>query len=150
MTSQLSADRIAYAINVLRPDWGIVSLTTLIGELRRPLPDCAVALTVVALDEASTTPGRVRELGPWWNAANAAGEPQAATGAIPRTEPRCPRPGHEHELRDHCRICRSDGIARRTYGVVGHCYNIDDEWWHDPGTCLHRGEPCCGDENSEP
>lgn len=40
------------------------------------------------------------------------------------------------------------GREPQYFGQPGHCFNIDGEWWHDPGTC--KGAPdncdakCCG------
>lgn len=36
----------------------------------------------------------------------------------------------------------------REFGIPGHCFDIDGDWWHDPGSCTHHadGRPCCGVE----
>ena len=68
------AERIANAINVLRPDWPVASLRTLLGRpelTRRPRRDVLVALAWVAAEANSATPARVLESGPWWKAAAA-------------------------------------------------------------------------------
>ena len=61
-------ERLAHAINQLRPDWPIASLRT--GITRdlgtRAYRDAAIALTWVACDPTSRTPARVLEAGPWW------------------------------------------------------------------------------------
>jgi hypothetical protein len=65
-------DRIAAAVNVLRPDWPVKSLRTLLERpelVHRPRRDVAVALTWVACESVTTTPARVLEAGPWWRAA---------------------------------------------------------------------------------
>lgn len=69
-------DRIAAAVNQLRPDWPVASLRTLLSTklAGRPWADVAIALTAVAVDPKSQTPARVLEQGPWWGAA------QSATG----------------------------------------------------------------------
>ena len=70
-------DRIAAAVNMLRPEWPVASLKTLMGkpELRnRPPRDVAVALTWVACDPRSETPARVLLAGAWWRAAAGGGE----------------------------------------------------------------------------
>lgn len=70
--------RLAHAINALRPDWPISSLTTFIEKTdlrRQPYRDAAVKLAWVAVDikpdgtPASETPKRVLEAGPWHRAA---------------------------------------------------------------------------------
>ena len=75
MIDKADAERIAQAIHDLRPEWPAQSVLTLIGnsdDLRtRAYRDLAVALTYVACDPASLTPGRVREAGPWWAHTNA-------------------------------------------------------------------------------
>jgi hypothetical protein len=67
--------RIAAAINALRPDWPTQSLATLITSKlgTRTRRDVAVALTWVACDSTSKTPARVLEAGPWWLATNVEG-----------------------------------------------------------------------------
>lgn len=74
MITQPQAERIAAAINALRPEWPVASLVSFIGKnlQTRAALDAAVALTYVALDRndkgewCSVTPGRVLEAGPWW------------------------------------------------------------------------------------
>lgn len=69
--------RLAHAVNDLRPDWPISSLTTFISNQlgKRAYRDAAVAMVWVAVDAkpdgqpASETPKRVLEAGPWWTAA---------------------------------------------------------------------------------
>ena len=43
--------------------------------------------------------------------------------------------------------------GERYFGAPGHCFNIDGEWWHDPGTCpgaiLNCNGKCCGIERAE-
>lgn len=86
--NETEADRIAAAINVLRPDWPTASLRSLIGRpdlMRRPRRDVAVALTWVACESSTKTPARVLEAGPWWKAATV----ESGTGS-----PSAPKP-HE-------------------------------------------------------
>lgn len=73
--------RLAAAVNHLRPDWPNASLVTFINrELSaRPLRDAAVVLVWVACDEATDTPKRATERGPWWDAV------AAGTGRAPAT-----------------------------------------------------------------
>jgi len=88
-------DRIAAAVNVLRPDWPTSSLRTLLGRVElkhRPRRDIAVALTWVACDSDTKTPARVIENGPWWRAATAGMSEEA----------RAPQPPKVHEA---CRLC---------------------------------------------
>ena len=67
--TKTEAQRIAQAINALRPDWPTTSLLTFIAaNLReRAYRDVAAALAWVAADETTTTPGRVLSAGPWWS-----------------------------------------------------------------------------------
>lgn len=65
-------DRIAAAMNAVRPDWPINSLRTLLDRPQladRPRRDVFVALAWVACETATATPARVLEAGPWWRAA---------------------------------------------------------------------------------
>lgn len=79
MIDRTEAERIAAAINTLRPDWPIPQLITLIAELRTwPLLDLATGLTHVAVERdldgahVSRSPYRVKEPGPWRTARAAA------------------------------------------------------------------------------
>lgn len=101
-------ERIAAAINHLRPDWPRTSLITLLSksELRdRPRRDVAVALTWVACEAQSLTPARVLESGPWWQAAGVTGETTI------RREPYDPNTFCEHSGRpmDRCAGQHPDG-----------------------------------------
>ena len=102
MIDKADAERIAQAVHDLRPEWPAQSVLTLIGnsdDLRtRAYRDLAVALTFVACDPASLTPGRVREAGPWWAHTNA----QRAT--VSAVTNRCPE--HPSERLWDCGPCR--------------------------------------------
>ena len=72
MINKTEAERISAAINMLRPDWPVKQLMTLIGEIQYwPLRDLTMALAYVATDQhadgswVSNTPYRVKEDGPW-------------------------------------------------------------------------------------
>ncbi len=92
--------RLAHAINDLRPDWPISSLTTFITNQlgKRAYRDAAIAMTWVAVDAkpdgqpASETPKRVLEAGPWWGASSVAD----AYGRPTLTPPK---------LTEACRVC---------------------------------------------
>lgn len=83
-------DRLAAAINALRPDWPASSLRTFIDThlAGRALPDAAIALTWVACDPTSRTPKRVLESGPWWQATRPADAQRTYTepGVVTRCE----------------------------------------------------------------
>ena len=71
------AERIADAMNRLRPDWPVKSLRTLLARpelASRARRDIAVALAWVACEPDTHTPARVLENGPWWKAAGVTGE----------------------------------------------------------------------------
>lgn len=106
-------EKIAAAINILRPDWPTRSLITLLKRPQlagRPRRDVLVALAWVASEPNTANPGRVLEAGPWWKAA-AAGEPQ--------TSSRYPaKAGSPDECRLHpgewavsCRACAADRLT---------------------------------------
>jgi hypothetical protein len=83
MLSQVEAHRLAAALNQLRPDWPLASLSTWIRNnlTDRAYRDAAVALTWVACESETTSPARVLEAGPWWRAT------QAGAGTPPGTAP---------------------------------------------------------------
>lgn len=103
--NQHERDRIAAAMNQARPDWPAKQLKTLLNDPRlaeRPRRDVLVALAWVACENASASPYRVLEAGPWWQAAGV------------ETEARPPRDGlHTHEL---CSVClKPEPDCRRLY-----------------------------------
>lgn len=108
MASQIELQRLAAAINQLRPDWPTTSIQTYLQtHANRAYPDLAVAAIAVAVDPTSRTPRRMDEAGPWWQLVN-----QTVTGQVgPGREPACTLPGHEHELDRHCRACAADRLA---------------------------------------
>lgn len=129
------AERLAAAINMIRPDWPVQSLLTLLrGYATRPLRDIGVALAWVALDPDSESPGRLAQDGPWWKAAVADRPAVQQPGS--RNDPahivlaRMASSGHpdcEHgEARGpaYCGICRNDAglVANRgiRYTENGH------------------------------
>lgn len=72
MTTSLDErQRLAAMGNALRVDWPAGSLLTLITQdlKNRSFREIAIALAFIATDPASLTPGRLREPGPWWEAA---------------------------------------------------------------------------------
>lgn len=73
-------ERIAAAMNQLRPDWPTRSLKTLLSGPKladRPRRDVTVALAWVACESGTATPARVLEAGPWWRAATIEGNHNA-------------------------------------------------------------------------
>lgn len=69
MPTREEAQRLAAALNQLRPDWGASGLMTVIGDQRlvhRPMVDVAVAFVALALDPQTRKPTRIFETGPWW------------------------------------------------------------------------------------
>jgi len=67
-TNQLQ--RLANQGNALRADWPTGSLFSYLAKnhAHRAYRDLAVALAYVAADNATTTPARLGEQGPWWHA----------------------------------------------------------------------------------
>lgn len=94
--NETEKQRLAHALNELRPDWPISSLTTFIAKhfARKPYRDAAVALVWVAVDSkpdgtpASETPKRVLEAGPWHRAV-LIDSPGARTAVPPKREESC-------------------------------------------------------------
>lgn len=116
MANRDEIQRIATAMNALRPDWKHSSLVTfLTGHATRAYRDLAIAATVVATDPTTKTPQLLNQHGAWWAAA------QAATGTASTSVPtagseRCREYGHEHELAHNCRACRAEALAAQHPG----------------------------------
>lgn len=110
--------RLAHALNELRPTWPISSLRTFIARnlANRPYRDAAMALVWVALDVdaagnyVTETPKRVLESGPWWKAAEMNGTANVRPTPPKRTET-CQIPGHEGYRADACGGCHADQLA---------------------------------------
>src|SRR5690606_9991866 len=95
--------RIAAAMNALRPEWHPRSLVTYLdrNHYARAYRDLAVAAVVVALDERTETPKLLEQHGAWWIAAG------RASGQNTPTPPRhipCDEPGHTGDIA-HCPEC---------------------------------------------
>lgn len=98
------AERLAHAVNALRPDWPVRSLLTFIQKSLsdRAHFDAAVALAWVAADPASKTPARVLEAGPWWKAT------VTEDGTVSTVTTRCPQ--HPAEKAWSCRECADQTV----------------------------------------
>lgn len=69
MMTKDEAQRIANAVNALRPDWSIAGVMSILADGRcrnKPLTDLTMAFVALALDPASRKPTRIYEHGPWW------------------------------------------------------------------------------------
>jgi hypothetical protein len=100
-------ERIALAMNVIRPKWPKSSLITFLtkNHAHRAFRDLLVAGIVVATDPRTDTPRLLNEHGPWWLAA------QAANGTYTDTRfARCPEPGHTSFPAHNCSACRAEQI----------------------------------------
>lgn len=111
MLSQVEAHRLAAAVNQLRPDWPLASLSTWIRNhlTERAYRDAAVALTWVACDPQTSSPGRVLEAGPWWKAT------QATVGTVSAITHKCPE--HPDQPAWSCKPC-ADAIADPAEGLA--------------------------------
>lgn len=109
VTSRDEAQRLAAMGNALRVDWPAGSLLTLITQdLRhRSFREIAIALAVIATDPATKTPGRLREPGPWWDAARPI-EPTA-----PRGNGKCPKCDVFHTPLAPCNVRELNAHRRR-------------------------------------
>lgn len=66
MLTRQEGERLAQAVNAMRPDWPVASLLTLIGKRKeRALMDLALELMYVALDPDTKSPARIDADGPW-------------------------------------------------------------------------------------
>lgn len=109
MPSAAEIDRIAAAMNAVRPDWRTSSLVTFLTKHHagRAYRDLAIAAVAVATDPKTTTPNLLNEHGGWWVAA------QAVVGApsLELRAARCAQPGHTSYLASNCGACRSEQLA---------------------------------------
>ena len=106
-------ERIAKAVNVLRPDWPVNSLITLMGreQLRhRPRRDVLVAFAWVAAETNTSNPGRVLEAGPWWKAVAVNGSTGGHPHPLRVNDPDECRI-HAGQHRDHCSGCQADSLV---------------------------------------
>jgi len=107
MLTENEIDRITAAVSALRPDWPAKSLHTLIADklAHRTRRDVAVALTWVACDSDTKSPGRVLENGPWWTGLGQ--EQRVPRNPLPHEE--CGR--HPGQYRLSCSGCASEKLA---------------------------------------
>jgi hypothetical protein len=99
-TSHDERQRLAAMGHTLRPDWPAGSLFALITDQlqNRSYRDIAIALAFIATDPTTRTPGRLKEHGPWWEAAR----PAATT--TQRGNSRCDKCGIFHAPTSPCRV----------------------------------------------
>lgn len=115
--NQTETQRLAHAINELRPTWPISSLASFISRnlASRNYRDAAVALVFVALDAdaagnyVSQTPKRVLERGPWWKAAEVSGTAHLGIRKPPKRSEECET--HPGQYADNCAPCQTDKLA---------------------------------------
>jgi len=107
--------RLAHALDALRPDWPISSLTSFIRKhlASWPYRDAAVALAYIACDtkpdgqHASDTPKRVLEQGPWRVAAAVGGSTEMRAHA-PKRHEECP--DHPGRWAHNCGLCNVEAL----------------------------------------
>lgn len=109
MPTRDEIERIAAAMNAIRPAWAVRSLVTYLerNHHTRPYRDLAVAAIIVALDERTQTPKLLEQHGPWWTAAAPPG-----TASDPVHFERCPEIGHTSFPKWNCSACAADKKAR--------------------------------------
>lgn len=87
MLNHDQADRIASAIQVVRPDWNHKQLMGVLGmddiKLRRTYVDTFHAMLAIALDGSTKQPTRVLEPGPWWAASTDSAIPPNTSDLLP-------------------------------------------------------------------
>jgi hypothetical protein len=112
MADKAELERLAAAVNCLRPEWPAKSILTFLAahHAHRAYSDLASAFALVATDPKTQTPARLSEAGPWWRTTSTSTTPSVGPGR----EPHCTVPSHEHELARHCRACRADALAGET------------------------------------
>lgn len=107
MADKSEIERLAGALNCLRPEWPVRSLVTYLTthHAHRAYTDLAVAAVHVATDPRTVTPARLSEMGPWWQTTASRTTERVGPGAEPRCE------DHPQETARNCRCCRSEAIA---------------------------------------
>jgi len=110
MADEHEIQRIAAAMNVIRPKWPIKSLVTFLTNhhARRPYRDLLIAGVVVASDERTETPKLLNQHGPWWAAA------QAAFVHVEVSHEKCAEPGHTSYPAHNCGACRAEDLEADT------------------------------------
>lgn len=101
--------RIAAAMNAIRPGWPVRSLVTFLTKHHeaRAFADLAVAGIAVALDAKTETPNLLNQHGPWWLAAQVAHGQHAEALHFAR----CDVDGHQSYPAHSCGACRADRLA---------------------------------------
>ncbi|MEP7763864.1 hypothetical protein [Sanguibacter sp. 25GB23B1] len=109
MASADEIQRIAAAMNSLRPDWRVSSLVTFLTRHHeaRAYRDLVIAAVVVASDPTTKTPQLLNAHGAWWSASQTV---QGGAGVEPIRFPRCTEPGHSSYRADNCGACRADRV----------------------------------------
>ena len=119
MLTRDEADRIADAIQALRPNWNRPQLMAVMGDdrirLRRQAKDVAAALSWLALDADTRQPTRLYEAGPWWATTDPPGSPPKYRASDPTDCATCGRPrggclDDEHEYEPA--HARAQGVPR--------------------------------------
>lgn len=80
--NKTEAERIAAAVNIIKPDWSAPLLMKVLGDdrmIKRPYADAMLALVACALDPTTEKPGRVHERGNWWAVVGAVSGQQGPT-----------------------------------------------------------------------
>lgn len=94
------AERIAAAVNIIKPEWRVGLIMAVLGDERirsRSYADVLIAMTALAVDPTSQRPGRIHEPGPWWRAAAAVTSPMTAYRTIGQNDcDICSRPYEQH------------------------------------------------------
>lgn len=116
--NRTEAEQIGRAIHVIRPDWPVAQITTILGRdhQQATMADALIALAVAAADPQSRTPARINE-GDFrgWKAACVA----SGTLSLDPADKPTPRPPRSDEAcavhaggwRDNCAGCNADQLT---------------------------------------
>ena len=121
MITDNELSRLSDMAQALRPEWPARTTRAFLARSmrNRTYADLALALAAVCADPESTSPARVEQPGPWWQAAKAntgrSSVPEVGPG---RGVPACDRVGHEHETAHNCRACRAEELAETEADVA--------------------------------
>lgn len=130
MITRTEAERIAQSIHVVRRDWPVASIVTLIGNdlAHWSLLDVYTGLAHVAIEQnldgswVTHTPARVKENGPWHNRGSMHADAERA---------------REREQREYTE--RKTAISARAQ-AIDDCARCDDRGYLGGYVCQHQAE----------
>lgn len=112
MMTKIQAEKIAAAVNTIRPDWDITGITAALGKARNEGEAWQVAIAAIAAaaNTNNRTPAVLALPGEHWRPARLTTTPTQGLGR----RPRCTVYGHESYPADNCAGCRIERLTTPT------------------------------------